>query len=187
MFRVDTGKKQHILALYSDLRLLLSRNPGAAMLITFNLRKLDRRANVFSDGRKSLLNDPRGWLEDVCGTLDILNRSDVRLGMDLHEDDVRVINGIRRGEEMHPLLIRPILYKEQLSGFELCPPDRLDLKHALTPKQVGYWDKLPAEFRFEDAADKLVPRSTLKRILDRGKSLGVVVPCNGGWKKVGSS
>jgi integrase len=61
LFRVDTGKKQQILWLYSELRQLLSRHPRAALLITFNLRKWGR------DGRRpNLLTNPREWLEEVC-------------------------------------------------------------------------------------------------------------------------
>jgi hypothetical protein len=105
MFRVDTLKKSPVLRLYEELRRLLAKYPHAAIIMTFNLRKKDKRA-----WQSSLLLDPRGWLEDVCGTLDILNRSDVRLGVDAaaHDEDVRVISGIRRGEEMQPMLIRSV-------------------------------------------------------------------------------
>ncbi len=39
LFRIDTGKKLHVLWLYGELRRLLSQYPHAAMLNTFNLRK----------------------------------------------------------------------------------------------------------------------------------------------------
>lgn len=135
--------------------------------------------------RPKLLTDPREWLEEVCGTLDILNRSDVRLGMDIHDEDVRVINGIRRAEEMCPLLIRPVTRNDVLAGFELCPPNDLGLKAVFTPKQLDYWDKLPAKFRFEEVADQSVPRASLKRLLDRAKSVGIVEQDNGAWQKRG--
>lgn len=185
LFRVDTGKKQHILWLYGKLRTLLGKYPHAAMLITFNLRKWKSDGN-----RPSLLTSPREWMEEVCGTLDILNRSDVRLGMDLlgmdaYEDDVRVINGIRRGEEMHPLLIRPVNdTSDSLAGFELCPPAQPSLQAALPAKQYEYWSKLPPTFRFDDVADRIVPRASLKRLLDRAKSLGVIKQVEGEWKRV---
>jgi hypothetical protein len=183
LFRIDTGKKQHILALYAELRRLLSGYPEAAMLITFNLRKWTKK----DSRRPDLLAEPRGWMEEVCGTLDILNRSDVRLGMDIHDDEVRVINGIRRGEEMHPLLIRPVSTEgENLAGFELCPPEGVNLRTALTTKQYEYWGVLPAEFRFDEIADRTVPRASLKRLLDRAKSLGLIEPHNGAWRKKGN-
>jgi hypothetical protein len=82
------------------------------------MRKKDRR----SQSSPSLLSDPRDWLEDVCGTLDIMNRSDVRLGMDSYDDEVRVINGVRRSEDMHPLLIRTVGHPpDGLAGFETLP------------------------------------------------------------------
>ncbi len=186
MFRIDTGKKQPVLALYADLRQLLCKRPQAAMVITFNLRKIMKSANALFAGRTGLLNDPRGWLEEVCGTLDILNRSDVRLGLDLYDEDIRVINGIRRSEEMHPLLIRPAVYNNELAGFGLCPPDSHELKRTLTTKQLEYWNNLPMRFRFEEVADKSVPRASLQRLLERVKSLGHVAQHEGGWVKGGN-
>jgi hypothetical protein len=184
LFRIDTGKKQHVLCLYGELRKLLSKYPQAAMLITFNLRKWTKKDN----NRPDLLTEPREWMEEVCGTLDILNRSDVRLGMDIHDEEVRVINGIRRGEEMHPLLIRPVsISGDKLSGFELCPPDSVNLDAAFTPKQKGYWAALPASFRFEEVADRLVPRASLSRLTARAKSLGIIERINSVWRKKGAS
>jgi len=182
LFRIDTGKKQHILTLYAALRRLLSKYPQAAILITFNLRKWTKKDSK----RPDLLAEPREWMEEVCGTLDILNRSDVRIGMDIHDEEVPVINGIRRGEEMHPLLIRPVIIDgERLAGFELCPPEGVNLKTALTTKQFEYWGALPTEFHFDEVADRVVPRASLKRLLDRAKSLGIIEHANGTWKKKG--
>jgi hypothetical protein len=112
MFPVDTLKKTEMLRLYEKFRRLLSKYPRAAIAMTFNLRKRDKKR-----GKDDLLRDPRGWLEEVCGTLDILNRSDVRLGMDaaIHDEEVRVINGIRRGEQMCPLLIRSVTHLDALA------------------------------------------------------------------------
>jgi len=189
LFRIDTGKKQHVLWLYTELRQLLSRYQHAAMLITFNLRKQDRQRPY----RPDLLKDPRTWLEEVCGTLDILNRSDVRLGMDaaIHDEEVRVINGIRRGEDMQPLVIRSVdtngmsaITGDNLAGFELCPPNTSNLKAVFTPKQLEYWNKLPPTFRFKDVADKSVPRASLQRLLDHAKSLGIIEKDgNDNWQK----
>jgi hypothetical protein len=180
LFRIDTTSKVYVLTLYAALRGLLSRHQCAAMLITFNLRKRDKKASP-----SDLLTDPRGWLEEVCGTLDILNRSDVRLGMDRYGEDARVINGIRRGEDMHPLIVRPIdIASDTYAGFELCPPDAATTCFLLTPGQRVYWDKLPKEFRFDEVADSLVPRSTLDRLLKRAKSAGLVEQVGGIWKKI---
>ena len=179
LFRIDTLKKSDVLALYTQMRFLLSDFPQAAILMTFNLRKKDRRAAA-----PDLMSNPRDWLEEVCGSLDILNRSDVRLGMDFHNDDIRVINGIRRGEEMEPILIRPVGDPDNLGGFELSPVDELDLMSAFTSKQQEYWRKLPDRFRFEDVADKVVPRATLSRMNKLAKSLGILDEQDGYWIKL---
>jgi hypothetical protein len=169
-FRLDTCKKAEVLELYRDLRTMLARFPGAALLNTFNLRKRDKR------GRKAnLLADPRDWLEEVCGSLDLLNRSDVRLGIDEHAEDVRVINGIVRGREMHPFLIKSFRNQDdQLAGFEQLTPDQLDLMVGFSETQRRHWEALPSEFRFDDVAGRLVPRSSLSRLLSRAKSFGAV-------------
>jgi hypothetical protein len=181
LFRIDTGKKQHVLWLYGRLRRLLSSYRKAAMLTTFNLRKWGSKDRT----RPPLLTQPREWMEEVCGTLDILNRSDVRLGMDIHDEDVRVINGIRRGEEMHPLLLRPVSDGDNLAGFDQGPLDGLNLMGVLTRKQFDYWNRLPVSFRFDEVADHIVPRASLSRLLDRAKSLGIVELINGWWRKKG--
>jgi hypothetical protein len=102
LFRVDTTKKKEVLELYSHFRRLLSEFHHAAMILTFNMRKDIKRGAL-----PQLLQQPRAWLEEVCGTLDIANRADARLGMDFHqgEGDLKVINGIRRGEDLHPLVL----------------------------------------------------------------------------------
>lgn len=180
MFRVNTVKKEELLRLYGMLRRRLTGYPHAATVMTFNLRKRDRK-----NGREDLLINPRGWLEEVCGTLDILNRSDVRLGMDFHGEDARVINGIRRGEEMHPLLVRPVeIEPGQYAGFDLHPADAHTVERVLTTKQRIYWEKLPKEFRFEEVADHIVPRATLDRLLKRAKSVGLVEQKNAIWLKL---
>jgi hypothetical protein len=170
-FQLDTTRKSNVLALYRYLRTLLAKFPEATLVNTFNLRKKDRQA-----GRPDLLSSPRDWLEEVCGSLDILNRSDVRLGIDQHKDEVRVLNGIVRGREMHPILLRPVLnVRDELAGFEQIAADQMDLFLALSPSQKSYWDKLPQEFKFEAVADTLVPRSTLSRIAKATCSLGALI------------
>ena len=179
MFPIDKTKGQHVLWLYKQLRLILSDFPGALFWLTFNLRKRDRK----STSVPCLLNEPRDWLEEVSGSLDILNRCDVRLGIDLRGDDIRVVNGVRRGEDMHPLLIRPVGDHDNLAGFELCAPNELDLISALTPTQREHWAKLPSGFRFDEVADKIVPRASLSRLLGRAKSLGLLAVEGGTYRK----
>lgn len=177
MFRVNTLKKAEVLRLYEKLRQLLSRFPEAGIIMTFNLRKEDKK-----NGKSDLLVNPRGWLEEVCGTLDILNRCDVRLGMDFHGEESRVLNGIRRGEDMHPLIVRPVeTAPGEYAGFELCQPETIQL---FTQKQKEYWEGLPDSFRFDDMADKIVPRSTLWKLLERARQAGLAESKDGQWVKV---
>ena len=195
----DKLKSEDILWQYNALRHMLSYFPKAAVILTRNLRKRDRRG-----GAPNLLHDPRGWLEDIAGSLDILNRCDVRIGVDLFNpkaeitdteiaEGVRILNGVRRGESFEALYIRPAHIKDEtgklvvnsegkvtLAGFEAA--EALGLVAVLTPKQFNYWENLPGEFRFEDGA-KEVPRVTLSRILQKAQGVDAVRLEGGVWRK----
>jgi hypothetical protein len=182
-FRLDTLKKAEVLHLYRALRSLLAKFQHAAFFATFNLRKRDKRLR-----KADLLADPRDWLEEVCGSLDLLNRSDVRLGIDVQRDEVRVMNGIVRAREMHPLLIRPFLNRDDRpAGFEQVPPDQLEILASLTSKQMEYWEKLPQQFKFEQVADQIVPRSTLSRLIKAAVSFGALIKADDGVFKKAST
>ncbi len=169
-FTINWIKPHEVVGAYGDLRLIIHKYPHSAIVGTFNLRKRDRK-----NGRADLLSDPREWLEEVSGSLDILNRSDVRLGIEKHHDDVRVINGIVRGREMHPLLIHPVRDRDdQLAGFEQVIPEQSDLLIAMTVKQKQHWDNLPSDFRFEQVADKIVPRASLSRLVEKAEHVGAL-------------
>ncbi len=180
LFKIDTIRKVPVLELFGRLRGLLTRFPEAIIILTFNLRKQDPGRD-----KPDLLRDPRTWLEEVCGTLDLINRSDIRLGMDYtdEERDQRVINGVRRGEAFDPILVKPVELKGELAGFEICSHKEADLLASLTKKQKAYWAQLPEWFMFEDVADGLVPRASLWRLLKRLKSLGLVEEVDGLWRK----
>lgn len=173
LFWLDTTKKQPVNLLFAQYRLLLADYPKAVLLGTFNMRKLDRK----SPKRPHLLHDPRGWLEEVCGTLDLMNRSDVRLGMDFYgcgDDDMRVLHGVRRGEDMNPILIVPFGDPpDDLAGFERVPSEQISLTMWLSSKQQEHWQELPNEFTWGDAA-KLVSKSSLSRLIARARSLGIL-------------
>lgn len=75
---------------------------------------------------------------------------------------------------------------DNLAGFELCPPNTASVEAVFTPGQAEYWKKLPSCFRFDDVADKLVPRATLGRLLKRAKSVGwIEQEGDGTWQKLG--
>jgi hypothetical protein len=181
-FSVDKQKSAAVVTVYSNLRILLSKYPRASVLTVFNLRKKDRKTGR----RPNLLQEPRDWLEDIAGTLDILSRCDVRVGVDIHQDDIRVVNGIRRGEDFEPLLVRPVGDPPDLAGFEAVTGAELDLRRCFTSdKQFEYWERLPAVFEFEAAAGTIVPRSSLSRLISRTQSLGLLERrSEGGFQKV---
>jgi hypothetical protein len=180
LFPIDTVKKRPVNFLFGQFRLLLADYPKAVIIGTFNLRKRDRKRLTVP----CLLSDPRGWLEEVCGSQDLMNRSDVRLGLDVYGAEVRVLNGVRRGEELQPLLIRPVGDSpEDLAGFEIAPLDRIALWYALTPKQREYWDKLPNEFRFTQATE-LMGKANFSRLAARAQSLGAMEVIDGFYRKL---
>jgi hypothetical protein len=176
---VDILKKNEVLQLICHYRELLSKFPHAALLNTFNLRKPDRIKGAVTG--ETLLSDPRRWLFEVAGTLDLMNRSDVRVGIDQFEDEVRVLNGIRRGEDMNPLFIRPIgITSDDLAGFELYRPSSRELLTVFPKKQLEYWERLPETFFFNEVANKV----TLSRIVKRARELGILENCDGKWRKL---
>jgi hypothetical protein len=176
-FKLDSCKKQQVLTLYSKLRKLLAKFPHSAILLTFNLRKPDRKV-----ARPDLLTNPREWLFEVCGSSDLLNRSDVRLGIDKCGDDGLVVNGVRRSEEMHPLLLRPALLNgdpNMLAGFCLIPAGELNLRNVFPVQLVSYWKQLPSDFTFEQAT-KLMGKANFSRLKQRAESFGILEKANRG-------
>ena len=127
-FEFDKLKGRDVLRLYKRFLALSVDYPCAAFLLTFNLGKRDRRTR-----KADLLQEPRDWLDEVAGSMDIMNRSDVRIGMDFFDENIRIINGVRRNEDFDPLLIKPIGEPDALAGFRRVKPGELDLTQGLTP------------------------------------------------------
>jgi len=174
-FEFDKLNGRDVLRQYKRLRALSVDYPCAAYLLTFNLRKRDRRTR-----KADLLQEPRDWLDEVAGAMDIMNRSDVRIGMDFYDEDIRIINGVRRNEDFDPLLIKPIGKPDALAGFRRVKPRELNILRALTKRQREQLAVLPDRFRFEAVADKLVPRASLYRLINRAKSLRLLKQADDG-------
>lgn len=175
---MDKNDGKAIVRLYQRLRKLFASYPHASALCTYNLKKSDKKAP-----KPNLLADPRRWLDEVSGAKEIMSRSDIRLGIDLFDDEqiVRVINGVQRGEPFEPLLIQPA--GEPEAGFELCPPDRFSLRDVFTPKQTGYWQALAPCFTFSEGVRAGIPKSSLWRLIKRATSVGLLRPENERWTK----
>ena len=98
---------------------------------------------------------------------------------------IRVINGIRRGEDMQKLFIVPIKHDGHLAGFGQADRTDLSVADLLTPRQFGYWKKIPDKYRFEVlVGEKVVPRSTLSRIQKTAEEAGFLIEEDGEWRKV---
>ena len=180
-FEFDKLRGKEVLRVYKRFRTVSVDYPSAAFLLTFNLRKRDRRTR-----KADLLQEPRDWLDEVAGSIDIMNRSDVRIGMDFYDEDIRIINGVRRNEDFDPLLIKPIGEPEALAGFRRVEGDELNLARGLTPQQCKHWVALPDRFRFEAVADKSVPRASLYRLIKRAESLKLLKQADdGSYRKAG--
>jgi AAA domain len=176
---IDSTKKVQVLTQMTDFRFLLGEFPNGSVALTYNLRKKDRRLE-----RPSLLTNPREWLDEIAGSSDIMNRSDVRLGMDFYEEDeVRVINGIWRGELMEPLLIEPIFHGQNPAGFKRVEIDRIIATGLLTEKQRVHWNSLPEEFTFEQGK-QFVPGGSLSRLTNRAQRLCLMTHEGNKFRKV---
>ena len=167
----NRNRSIQIINLYARLRAILRDFPEAAFLLVMNVRKRGRRRNP-----PHLLTDPTLWLEDNAGNQDVLNRCDVRLGFDHHDDPtLRVINGVRRGDSMRPIVVREVTEPINRSGFEQVEISPASLVLALTNKQQEYFRRLPDEFKFDEIVSRqIVPRSSLSRLIRVAKSIGLL-------------
>jgi hypothetical protein len=183
-FKTNSGPD--ILAAYKGFRRLFSKFPHSSTIFSSNMRKKDRA----QENRPNLLLDPHSWLEETSGHLNLINRADTRLGMDRyeHDEDKRVVHGVRRGEEMPPLLLEPIEVltgqdSTAKAGFRAVQGSDADLKAVLTAKQLGYFQKLPDEFRFIDHANNGIPKVTLSRIIERTTTINRLTRVDGVYFK----
>lgn len=180
LFPFDKKFESEILDLYQKFRFLLGDFPRAAIIPTWNLRKRDK-----SGKPPNFLISPREWLEEISGSIAIMNRSDVRLGFDFMErnPEIRALNGLVRGEDFHPILLRPVGDPGELAGFEHVGLEDPDFALAFSPTQLQYWNALPVTFTFEEIAGRTVPRVSLSRLVARAKSLGLITKTGGSFRK----
>jgi len=118
---------------------------STAFIIIHHLRKMA------ADGPR-LATDPYGWIQNVAGSLAIVNGTDSRLGVELAAEDELTLGGFIRGRgTLSPLrLLReydedgsPLGYRRLVSLDLLSEPHRAALA------------KLPDEFRFKDIHEAL--------------------------------
>lgn len=180
-FPIDTKKGSHVMVVYKWCRMLHRKFPALTFIFSFNTRKKSR----ISQQHPSLIKDPRDWLEEASGGLEIQSRSDVRLGLEYKGDPgdrLFYFNGWRRGEDMEPMLLESVILgedadgKPKLAGFKpsLLRPDE-DPDEMLTPRQVDVWRGLaPGEFTVHDLEAAGLPRSSAYNMRNRLIRLGLV-------------
>jgi len=187
-FPVDTKKGMHIMVVYKWCRMLHRTYPGLTFVFTFNTRKKSRIAAQ----QPSLIKDPRDWLEEASGGMEIQSRSDVRLGLEYKGDAgdrIFFFNGWRRGEDMEPMMLESVILgsdeegKPKLAGFKPAPlREEDDLTAMLTDRQAELWRMLPpGEFTVADLeGDDKLSRASAYNMRTRLVRLGLVTDLGGG-------
>jgi hypothetical protein len=174
LFPVDTTKKRPVLQLYSALRVLLKDFPKAAILMVFNLRKRNKMVTLEDN---LLLTNPHDWMQEVCGSLDLVNRADTRIGVDRYvgADDTLIISGVGRSEAIEPIIAQiEALDDDTQAGFGAYHLTEADLLKLLTPDMRKNWKKLPAHWCPQDALDVGMSKSNVSKLKKRALSLGIL-------------
>jgi len=174
MFRLDSMSKTAILDTFGTIRDRLSVYTQSGLITTLNVRKSDRRGE-----RPDLLTQPHLWLEETSGLLDLMNRCDIRLGIDHYKNDQRILNGAVRGGSADPIVIKSVVtgYTKSeepiFGGWERVIPDD-DPRFLFSEKQAEYWEMLPSRFKYIDVVPSLIPKSSFSRLFHRAESLGLL-------------
>lgn len=185
-FPVDTKKGAHIMVVYKWCRMLHRKFPAVTFIFSFNTRKKSR----ISQHHPSLVKDPRDWLEEASGGLEIQSRSDVRLGLEYKGDPgdrLFHFNGWRRGEDMEPILLESVVLGEdedrklKLAGFQASAVKDEDEAELLTPSQLEVWKGMaPGDYGIDDLQAAGLPRSSAYNMRNRLLRLGMVKDLGGG-------
>ena len=105
--------------LYIEVRRKLSRdNRRAAALFLYDTRPTQRARQL------DLAKDPHEWLDAQVPSSSVLNRPDLRLGMDQRGQHVRVLAGFKREVgNVGPMWLRSVgRDPHRYTGFERCAP-----------------------------------------------------------------
>lgn len=142
--------------------------------MVFNLRKRNKMAKMPDN---HLLTDPHDWMQEVCGSLDLINRSDSRIGVDRYvgADDTIIINGVGRSETFDPILAHiESLDNGAPAGFGSYHLTSTDLLKLLTPDMQRNWQKLPERWCSQDAIELGMSKSNVSKLKKRAISLGIL-------------
>jgi KaiC/GvpD/RAD55 family RecA-like ATPase len=151
----DAGDVVQSLRALSRLR---SAYPKLTVLILHHLRKDGKEERY----KSSLRTDPQAWLDRVSGSLALVAHTDASYGLerDAGEDDMLILNGVRRSGQAPLLLLQS---DESTLRFELVSDPETAEKSVFTKAQHDLWKALPARFTW--AQGVAVAGKTRKRIL----------------------
>ena len=189
LFPIEKNKGLKVVWLLSRFRILSRKYPKAAFILVFNLRKTDNHSEM-----PDLFANPRSWLQGTSGSLDIQNRSDIRLGLDewKEQDDLLVLNGIRRTTKMEPLVIEPLWYDGQddkgevvsmPTGFKVVQRSELLPEKVFSPRMLEGWEAMGDDFNVEDLS-QVVSLGTAYRLVKRALSFGLLKKVGDEYRKV---
>lgn len=189
LFTIDKNKGPQVVWLYRQFRNFKRDFPQASFIFVFNVKKTDRRAAH----QPNLLENPHDWLQETSGSLDLQNRADARLGLaywETPDDELLVLNGVRRGEKMEPILLEPVWYQApgsaqpERTGFQRVASEAVHFANTLSPRMREVWTSLGTTVTKEDLQAE-VSRATAYRLLQRALSLGILVEVSDGvYQKV---
>ena len=177
VFNFDKNKSEQVITLYSRFRKFKKEFPTTTFLFVFNLRKRDPSVPT-----PPLLTEPDRWLLDVAGSVDLNARGDTRLGLDFLDAKERaqiVLNGLRRGERMEPLVLESCIIGENAkgepleAGFVATEHGREDLTVSLSPRKLEAFQEAADEFDLAYLETRMA-RSTAYQMRARLKAMGLV-------------
>jgi hypothetical protein len=174
---------------YNALRSMFGEYPSAAFFVTLHLRKGDTHPDrTGASTWQTLLNNPRAWFKEVAGSNKLGAHADARLGMTATsgEEQQMIVSGFKRGKDAALLCFdKSVDEQGEYNGFVMSRiPDGAKVK--LTPDQEKDLAKLPRSFRFGEVADKVLPHSTLGRLLKSAQKAGRIFKNEkGDWSKSG--
>lgn len=169
-FHLNKVDEREVSVTVSELRNLLNQYPRASIVTVWNLRKRDKKVK-----RSNPLTNVRDHLDEVSGSGDIINRTDVRLVVGPHpaKPDLYVMNGVARGRKFSPILFRKVSIDPEgamdfssLAGFEA-----VDIvRSTLSPERYAQFVRLPVIFTVKYVGNKAVITSPIKKPFELPKT-----------------
>ncbi len=176
LFPMEKNKGLKVGQLLSRFRGLSHSFPKAAYILVFNLRKSKDHQKM-----PDLFRNPRSWLQETSGSLDIQNRSDLRLGLDEWEarEGLLVLNGLRRGKKIEPTVLEATWFpgdeppKEVETGFQIVDLGAQDIENIFTPAMLEAWEKVGDDFTMEELL-QAGSKGTMYRLVERAGAFGLL-------------